>query len=149
MGTLFFRQPRLVMLALLVILSAGVFALVSIGRQEDPTITNIFATITTVFPGADPIQCWHSGGINTALIITLNPFNVIQTKSQQCYGFNHGPMSMTASNNSKRWSAIMALVIKVPALVGIDAQPGCCQSAEDCRGGAANKTSDGSFWQTQ
>lgn len=56
MGTLFFRQPRLVILALLVILSAGLSSLVSIGRQEDPTITNIFATITTVFPGADPAR---------------------------------------------------------------------------------------------
>ncbi len=56
MDTLFFRQPRLVLLALLVILSAGASSLVSIGRQEDPTITNIFATITTVFPGADPAR---------------------------------------------------------------------------------------------
>jgi multidrug efflux pump subunit AcrB len=56
MDTLFFRQPRLVMLALLVILSAGAVGAVSIGRQEDPTITNIFATITTVFPGADPAR---------------------------------------------------------------------------------------------
>ena len=56
MDTLFFRQPRLVLLALLVIVSAGISALVSIGRQEDPTITNIFATITTVFPGADPAR---------------------------------------------------------------------------------------------
>ncbi len=56
METLFFRNPRLVMLALLVVVSAGVSALVSIGRQEDPTITNIFATITTVFPGADPAR---------------------------------------------------------------------------------------------
>ena len=54
MDTLFFRRPRLVILALLVIVSAGVSSLVSIGRQEDPTITNIFATVTTVFPGADP-----------------------------------------------------------------------------------------------
>ena len=56
MDTLFFRKPRLVMLALLVILSAGASALWSIGRQEDPTITNIFATVTTVFPGADPAR---------------------------------------------------------------------------------------------
>lgn len=56
MDTVFFRQPRLVLLALLVILSAGFSSLVSIGRQEDPTITNIFATITTVFPGADPAR---------------------------------------------------------------------------------------------
>jgi multidrug efflux pump subunit AcrB len=50
MDTLFFRNPRLVVLALFVILAAGLSALVSIGRQEDPTITNIFATITTVLP---------------------------------------------------------------------------------------------------
>ena len=56
MDTLFFRQPRLVILALLVVLSSGLSALWSIGRQEDPTITNIFATITTVFPGADPAR---------------------------------------------------------------------------------------------
>ncbi|MCU0789907.1 MAG: efflux RND transporter permease subunit [Nitratireductor sp.] len=56
MDTLFFRQPRLVMLVVLVILSAGLSALVSIGRQEDPTITNIFATVSTVFPGADPAR---------------------------------------------------------------------------------------------
>jgi multidrug efflux pump subunit AcrB len=54
MDTLFYRSPRLILLALLVVLSAGLSALYSIGRQEDPTITNIFATITTVFPGADP-----------------------------------------------------------------------------------------------
>ena len=54
MDTLFFRNPRLVILALLVIIAAGASALVSIGRQEDPTITNIFATVTTPFPGADP-----------------------------------------------------------------------------------------------
>lgn len=56
MDTLTFRQPRLVILALLVILSAGLSALAAIGRQEDPTITNIFATVTTVFPGADPAR---------------------------------------------------------------------------------------------
>lgn len=56
MESIFFRQPRLVLLALLVILSAGLSSLVSIGRQEDPTITNIFATVTTVFPGADPAR---------------------------------------------------------------------------------------------
>ncbi|WP_306148209.1 MULTISPECIES: efflux RND transporter permease subunit [unclassified Roseibium] len=54
METLFFRKPRLVVLTLLVILAAGATALIGIGRQEDPTITNLFATVTTVYPGADP-----------------------------------------------------------------------------------------------
>ncbi|MEO1678752.1 MAG: efflux RND transporter permease subunit [Pseudomonadota bacterium] len=56
METLTFRQPRLVALILLVLISAGASSLLSLGRQEDPTITNLFATITTPFPGADPAR---------------------------------------------------------------------------------------------
>ncbi|MEM8811140.1 MAG: efflux RND transporter permease subunit [Pseudomonadota bacterium] len=54
METLFFREKRLTALVLLVLLSAGLSAFLSIGRQEDPTITNLFATIVTPYPGADP-----------------------------------------------------------------------------------------------
>ncbi len=56
MGTLTFRQPRLVALILLVLISAGLSSFLSLGRQEDPTITNLFATVTTSFPGADPAR---------------------------------------------------------------------------------------------
>ncbi|MFK7881863.1 efflux RND transporter permease subunit [Roseobacter sp.] len=56
METLTFREPRIVALALLVIIAAGLSSLLAIGRQEDPTITNLFATITTPYPGADPAQ---------------------------------------------------------------------------------------------
>ena len=54
MDTLFFRQKRLFALALLVVLSVGASALLTIGRQEDPTITNLFATVITPYPGATP-----------------------------------------------------------------------------------------------
>ncbi len=54
METLFFRRRRYFALVLLVILSAGLSALVTIGRQEDPTITSLFATIITPYPGATP-----------------------------------------------------------------------------------------------
>ncbi|MEM1164086.1 MAG: efflux RND transporter permease subunit, partial [Pseudomonadota bacterium] len=54
METLTFRRPRLVALILLVLISAGLSSFLSLGRQEDPTITNLFANITTQFPGADP-----------------------------------------------------------------------------------------------
>ena len=53
METLTFREPRLAALILLVVVAAGLSALLSIGRQEDPTITNLFATVTTPYPGAD------------------------------------------------------------------------------------------------
>ena len=56
MNTLTFRQPRLVVLILLVLISAGMSSFLSLGRQEDPTITNLFATVTTQFPGADPAR---------------------------------------------------------------------------------------------
>ena len=54
METLTFRQPRIVALIILVLVSAGLSSFLSLGRQEDPTITNLFATMTTRFPGADP-----------------------------------------------------------------------------------------------
>ncbi len=56
MKTLTFRQPRLVALILLVLISAGLSSFLSLGRQEDPTITNLFAAVTTQFPGADPAR---------------------------------------------------------------------------------------------
>lgn len=54
--TLFYRQPRLLTLALLVLIAAGLSALATIGRQEDPTITNLSATVSTLYPGANPAR---------------------------------------------------------------------------------------------
>jgi multidrug efflux pump subunit AcrB len=56
LGNLTWREPRIVALALLVVIAAGLSALLSIGRQEDPTITNLFATVTTPYPGAEPAR---------------------------------------------------------------------------------------------
>ncbi len=56
LSALTWREPRIVALALLVVVAAGLSALLTIGRQEDPTITNLFATVTTPYPGADPAR---------------------------------------------------------------------------------------------
>lgn len=56
MESLTFRQPRLIALVLLVIIAAGLSSLLAIGRQEDPTITNLFGTVTTAIPGAGPAR---------------------------------------------------------------------------------------------
>jgi len=56
LATLFFDRPRLVALAMLVVIAGGLSAFLSIGRQEDPAITNLFANVTTVYPGADPAR---------------------------------------------------------------------------------------------
>ncbi|WP_293573021.1 efflux RND transporter permease subunit [Phaeobacter sp.] len=56
LASLTWRNPRIVALILLVILAAGLSSLWSIGRQEDPTITNLFATVKTPYPGAEPAR---------------------------------------------------------------------------------------------
>lgn len=53
LSTLFYREPRLVALMALVLIAAGASAFLALGRQEDPTITNLFASVTTIYPGAD------------------------------------------------------------------------------------------------
>ncbi|MEM8791956.1 MAG: efflux RND transporter permease subunit [Pseudomonadota bacterium] len=56
METFFFRRSRYLTLALLMIVALGAFAFSTVGRQEDPTITNLFATVITPYPGADPAR---------------------------------------------------------------------------------------------
>ena len=54
MNTLFYSNVRYFILAIALIASAGLSSILTIGRQEDPTITNLFATIVTPYPGATP-----------------------------------------------------------------------------------------------
>ncbi|HRI99439.1 MAG TPA: efflux RND transporter permease subunit [Hyphomonas sp.] len=51
--SLFFRLPRLTVLAILVILLGGVGAFFSLGRQEDPTLVERFGMVIVTLPGAD------------------------------------------------------------------------------------------------
>lgn len=56
MLTLFYREWRVFALAIAIIVVSGIGALNTIGRQEDPTLTNLFTTILTPFPGASPAR---------------------------------------------------------------------------------------------
>ncbi|WP_333832833.1 efflux RND transporter permease subunit [Rubrimonas sp.] len=56
MGALLHRRPRYLALVLLTLVALGLNALGTLGRQEDPTITNLFATVITRYPGADPAR---------------------------------------------------------------------------------------------
>ena len=53
MYTLFYRLPRLTVLSVIVILISGFFAIVTLGRQEDPTLVERYGYILTTLPGAD------------------------------------------------------------------------------------------------
>ncbi len=50
----FYREPRLVILCVVLTIVGGLSALWSLGRQEDPTLTNRYASIVTEYPGAEP-----------------------------------------------------------------------------------------------
>lgn len=52
LSDLFYRNPRLTMLAIAFIVVAGLAALQTLARQEDPTMTRRFAQVETVLPGA-------------------------------------------------------------------------------------------------
>ncbi|MEL6829051.1 MAG: efflux RND transporter permease subunit, partial [Pseudomonadota bacterium] len=53
MWTLFYRLPRLSALATLVIIVSGLFAILTLGRQEDPTLVERYGFVLTTLPGAD------------------------------------------------------------------------------------------------
>lgn len=54
METFFYRNPRLFALIIGMLIVLGMSSYQTIGRQEDPTITNLFANMVTPYPGADP-----------------------------------------------------------------------------------------------
>ncbi|MEQ8801700.1 MAG: efflux RND transporter permease subunit, partial [Haliea sp.] len=56
LARIFYNNGRYFTLLVLVILVVGISSLRSIARQEDPTITNFVAIVTTVYPGADPAR---------------------------------------------------------------------------------------------
>jgi len=53
MIALFHRYPRLTVLTLFLLLAAGLAALGTMGRQEDPSLVKRFGRIVTIYPGAD------------------------------------------------------------------------------------------------
>lgn len=53
MKTLFYKLPRLTWLSVIVIFISGFFAIVTLGRQEDPTLVERYGYVLTILPGAD------------------------------------------------------------------------------------------------
>lgn len=52
MSTVFFRYSRLTILAVILLVAAGLGAFMSLGRQEDPSLIERFGVVVTTFPGA-------------------------------------------------------------------------------------------------
>ncbi|HCD56132.1 MAG TPA: AcrB/AcrD/AcrF family protein, partial [Halieaceae bacterium] len=56
LARLLYGNTRYFILLVMVVLAVGIASLRSIARQEDPTITNFVAHVTTFYPGADPAR---------------------------------------------------------------------------------------------
>lgn len=56
MANLFYRNPRLTILAVMLTIIAGLAALGSLARSEDPAMARRFGSITTFFPGASALR---------------------------------------------------------------------------------------------
>ena len=54
LARLLYANSRYLWLTIIVILMVGFASVRSLGRQEDPSITNFVANVTTFFPGAEP-----------------------------------------------------------------------------------------------
>lgn len=52
MSTIFYRYSRLTILAIILLTAAGLGALLTLGRQEDPTLVERYGLVVTNFPGA-------------------------------------------------------------------------------------------------
>ncbi|MEQ8557137.1 MAG: efflux RND transporter permease subunit [Henriciella sp.] len=53
MKSLFYRLPRLSVLFILVVIAGGIGSILTLGRQEDPTLVERFGFVLTTLPGAD------------------------------------------------------------------------------------------------
>jgi multidrug efflux pump subunit AcrB len=56
MTNLFYRNPRLTLLVVGLVLVAGAASLKSLARQEDPTLSRRFGAVTTFYPGASALR---------------------------------------------------------------------------------------------
>lgn len=69
LSTLFYRLPRLTVLAILIALAGGLGAVLTLGRQEDPTLVERYGFVLTTMPGADAerVEALITEPIETAL----------------------------------------------------------------------------------
>ena len=83
MWTLFYRLPRLSALATIVILVSGLFATLTLGRQEDPSLVERFGFVVTTLPGADAerIEATVTDPIERRLL-ELPEINEVQSSSR-------------------------------------------------------------------
>ncbi len=117
MTTLTFRDLRLLALVVGLVVATGLAAFVTIGRQEDPTITNLFATVVTSYPGADPAR--------VEALVT----EPIETELREITEID------TITSRSRR--DVSVITVELSAFIGDDAIPAVWSEIRDALADAA------------
>ena len=83
MRSLFYRLPRLSILFILVAIAGGIGSILTLGRQEDPTLVERFGFVLTTLPGADAerIEATVTDPIESA-ILQLPEVDEVQSVSR-------------------------------------------------------------------
>lgn len=69
MASLFYRFPRLTILVIFLTIAAGLASLMTLGRQEDPSLIERFGRVVVLYPGADAsrVEALVTEPVETAL----------------------------------------------------------------------------------
>jgi len=111
MRTLFYRLPRLTVLAILIMVAGGLGAMLTLGRQEDPTLIERYGNIVTLLPGADAMrmEALITDPIETALLELPELAEVasVTRANVSVVGFDMSD-SLSASEVEDAWTLVRA-----------------------------------------
>ncbi|XBQ16092.1 MAG: efflux RND transporter permease subunit [Oceanicaulis sp.] len=109
MVSIFYRYPRLTLLALFLIVVSGVAALGVLGRQEDPTLVKRYGNVVAIYPGADAerVEALVVEPIERALL-ELVEIDEINSSSRANIGFIDISVreDLTADQVEQAWTLI-------------------------------------------
>ena len=118
MNDIFFRRPRLTILFIGLLLVAGLSALNSLPRQEDPELTERFGSVSTIFPAADAsrVEALVTEVIENTLL-EVEEIKKLTSRSQTGFSQISIELSDSITDVDPIWSFIRNKVaeVKLPA----------------------------------
>jgi multidrug efflux pump subunit AcrB len=138
MSTLFYRFPRLAGLALFLMIVAGIAALATMGRQEDPYLTERFGRVVTLYPGADAerVESLVSERIERALLELAEVDETTSVSRANISSVSFGIREdLSATEVEQAWTKIREQVASVQA--GLPAEAALPQVVREYMGAAS------------
>ncbi|MBE9242813.1 efflux RND transporter permease subunit [Synechocystis salina] len=122
MFSLFYRNGRLLLLTLILVLVWGVTALFTLPRMEDPELVQRFGTVTTSLPGATPerVEALITEKIEDKLL-ELEEISVIESTSSRGLSIIEIELDEAIQNVDPVWSKVRSELNDVVPLLPSDA----------------------------